>query len=156
MSASSCFSIYLSQVVKWLRDGCYSSSEKALTERAFELRTDLETAASELSRLFDEIGWFLAFYEYYQFLHMKASIETLMYVYMSFVTERKNKMENGNKALIENFHTQLAQQLEILRSAVEVSVKQQHKQLEDIERNTNYFVSEKDKVKVYGIGIVLS
>lgn len=65
-------------------------------------------------------------------------------------------MENGNKALIENFHTQLAQQLEILRSAVEVSVKQQHKQLEDIERNTNYFVSEKDKVKVYGIGIVLS
>lgn len=55
-------------------------------------------------------------------------------------------MENGNKSLIQNFHTQLAQQLEILHSTVEVSVKQQQKQLKDIEINTDYFVSDKDKV----------
>ncbi|KAK1389484.1 kinesin-like protein KIN-5D [Heracleum sosnowskyi] len=109
-------------------------AEKALTDLAFELRADLETAASELSRLFAEI-------------------------------ERKNKMENGNKALIQNFHTQLAQQLEILHSAVEVSVKQQQKQLKNIEINTDYFVSDKDKASeelrtqlkklkdIYGSGI---
>lgn len=56
-------------------------------------------------------------------------------------------MENGNKALIQNFHTQLAKQLKILHSAVEVSVKQQHDHFKDIERNTNFFVSEKDKVR---------
>ncbi|XP_074354143.1 kinesin-like protein KIN-5D [Apium graveolens] len=90
------------------------SSEKALTERAFELRADLETASSELSRLFAQI-------------------------------ERKDNMENGNKALIQSFHTQLAQQLEILHSVVEVSVKKQQKQLKDIEINADYFVSDKDK-----------
>nr|XP_017256016.1 PREDICTED: kinesin-like protein KIN-5D isoform X2 [Daucus carota subsp. sativus] len=89
-------------------------SEKALTERALELRADLETATSEISRLFAEL-------------------------------EKKNEMENGNKALIQNFHTQLAKQLKILHSAVEVSVKQQQDHFKDIERNTNFFVSEKDK-----------
>lgn len=58
-------------------------------------------------------------------------------------------MENENKALIQSFYTQLAQQLEILHSVIEVSVKKQQKQLKDIEINTDYFVSDKDKVNFF-------
>lgn len=38
-----------------------SLSEKALIERAFELRSELENAASDVSGLFSKIGWCLCF-----------------------------------------------------------------------------------------------
>lgn len=36
---------------------CVTLSEKALIERAFELRSELENAASDVSGLFAKIGW---------------------------------------------------------------------------------------------------
>jgi len=36
-------------------------SEKALIDRALELRTELETAASDISNLFSKIGWCINF-----------------------------------------------------------------------------------------------
>lgn len=62
-------------------------------------------------------------------------------------TENKNKIEDGNRVLIQNFHTQLVQQLEILHYAVESSVEQHQQQLKVIKENTHSFVSEKDRVK---------
>lgn len=42
-----------------LSDNCALSTptEKALIEHAFELRAELENAASDVSGLFDKIGW---------------------------------------------------------------------------------------------------
>ncbi|KAK8581511.1 hypothetical protein V6N13_144533 [Hibiscus sabdariffa] len=89
-------------------------SEKALVERAFELRAELENAASDVSDLF-------------------AKIET------------KDKIEDGNKALIEKFQSQLTQQLEILHKTVVASVTQQERQLRDMEEDMQSFVSTKSE-----------
>uniref|UniRef100_A0A803PWF6 Kinesin motor domain-containing protein n=1 Tax=Cannabis sativa TaxID=3483 RepID=A0A803PWF6_CANSA len=87
-------------------------SEKALVERAFELRTELENAASDVSSLFAKI-------------------------------ERKDKIEEGNKSLVQKFQSQLTQQLEILHKTVAVSVTQQEQQLKDMEEDMKSFVSTK-------------
>ncbi|CAK9167307.1 unnamed protein product [Ilex paraguariensis] len=87
-------------------------SEKALTERAFELQAELENAASEMSILFTKI-------------------------------EHKNNMEDRNRILIQNFHSGLAQQLEVLNEAVVASVTQQEQQLKVIEQNTLSFLPAK-------------
>ncbi|KAF3453779.1 hypothetical protein FNV43_RR04220 [Rhamnella rubrinervis] len=87
-------------------------SEKALIERAFELRTELENAASDVSSLFAKI-------------------------------ERKDKIEDGNKILVQKFQSQLNQQLEILHKTVAVSVTQQEQQLNDMEEDMQSFVSTK-------------
>ncbi|KAK3012963.1 hypothetical protein RJ639_009000, partial [Escallonia herrerae] len=89
-------------------------SEKALTERAFELRAELENAASEISGLFVKI-------------------------------EQKTSIEDGNKDLIQKFHTQLVQQLDTLHEAVASAVTEQQKQLKEIEENTQLFLSRKDR-----------
>ncbi|XP_015874209.3 kinesin-like protein KIN-5D [Ziziphus jujuba] len=87
-------------------------SERALIERAFELRTELENAASDVSSLFAKI-------------------------------ERKDKIEDGNKILVQKFQSQLNQQLEILHKTVAVSVTQQEQQLKDMEEDMQSFVSTK-------------
>ncbi|KAA8518831.1 hypothetical protein F0562_016395 [Nyssa sinensis] len=109
-------------------------SEKALTQQAFELRAELENAASEASSLFANI-------------------------------ECKSKMEDRNRNLIKNFHSQLAQQLEVLHRTVADFVTQHEQQLKVIEENTQTFLSAKAKVTeelrlklgklkdVYGSGI---
>ncbi|TYG67817.1 hypothetical protein ES288_D05G105900v1 [Gossypium darwinii] len=89
-------------------------SEKALVERAFELREELENAASDVSDLFAKI-------------------------------ERKDKIEDGNKALIQKFQSQLTQQLEILHKTVAASVTQQEQQLKDMEEDMQSFVSTKSE-----------
>ncbi|KAK2984015.1 hypothetical protein RJ640_024229, partial [Escallonia rubra] len=89
-------------------------SEKALTERAYELHAELENAASEVSGLFAKI-------------------------------EQKRSIEDGNKDLIQNFHTQLVQQLDALHEAVASAVTEQKKQLKVIEENTQLFLSRKDR-----------
>ncbi|KAH7511228.1 hypothetical protein FEM48_Zijuj02G0085600 [Ziziphus jujuba var. spinosa] len=86
--------------------------ERALIERAFELRTELENAASDVSSLFAKI-------------------------------ERKDKIEDGNKILVQKFQSQLNQQLEILHKTVAVSVTQQEQQLKDMEEDMQSFVSTK-------------
>lgn len=87
-------------------------SEKALVERAIELRTELENAASDVSNLFAKI-------------------------------ERKDKIEEGNRILIQMFQSQLTQQLEILHKTVAASVTQQEQQLKDMEEDMQSFVSTK-------------
>ncbi|PIN10075.1 Kinesin-like protein [Handroanthus impetiginosus] len=109
-------------------------SEKALVERALELRAELENAASDVTNLFTKI-------------------------------ERKDKIEDGNRILIQNFQSQLTQQLEILHKAVASSTTQQEQQLKDMEEDMHSFVSTKteateelrhhlEKLKtMYGSGI---
>lgn len=87
-------------------------SEKALVERAFELRAELENAASDVSDLFAKI-------------------------------ERKDKIEDGNRILIQKFQSQLTQQLEILHKTVAASVTQQEQQLKDMEEDMQSFVLTK-------------
>ncbi|KAK1589136.1 hypothetical protein Q3G72_030853 [Acer saccharum] len=87
-------------------------SEKALVERAFELRAELENAASDVSNLFAKI-------------------------------ERKDKIEEGNRVLIQKFQSQLTQQLEILHKTVAASATQQEQQLKDMEEDMQSFVSTK-------------
>ncbi|XP_040992775.1 kinesin-like protein KIN-5D [Juglans microcarpa x Juglans regia] len=87
-------------------------SEKALIERAFEVRAELENAASDVSSLFAKI-------------------------------ERKDKIEDGNRILIQKFQSQLTQQLEILHKTVATSVTQQEQQLKDMEEDMQSFVSMK-------------
>ncbi|ESQ37425.1 hypothetical protein EUTSA_v10002384mg [Eutrema salsugineum] len=109
-------------------------SEKSLVERAFQLRTELESAASDVSSLFSKI-------------------------------ERKDKIEDGNRCLIQNFQSQLTQQLELLHKTVASSVNHQEVQLKHMEEDMESFVSTKSeateelrerlsKLKaVYGSGI---
>ncbi|CAA7036796.1 unnamed protein product [Microthlaspi erraticum] len=109
-------------------------SEKSLVERAFQLRTELESAASDVSNLFSKI-------------------------------ERKDKIEDGNRCLIQKFQSQLTQQLELLHKTVASSVTHQEGQLKHMEEDMESFVSTKSeateelrgrlsKLKtVYGSGI---
>ncbi|KAL8516151.1 hypothetical protein ACS0TY_014716 [Phlomoides rotata] len=109
-------------------------SEKALVERALELRSELEDTASDVTNLFTKI-------------------------------ERKDKIEEGNRVLIQKFQSQLTQQLEILHKAVASSTTQQEKQLKEMEEDMHSFVSTKseateelrghlEKLKtMYGTGI---
>lgn len=87
-------------------------SEKALVERAFELRAELENAASDVSSLFAKI-------------------------------ERKDKIEDGNRIIIQKFQSQLTQQLEALHKTVAASTTQQEQQLKDMEEDMQSFVSTK-------------
>ncbi|KAK8683553.1 hypothetical protein V6N13_039612 [Hibiscus sabdariffa] len=89
-------------------------SEKTLVDRAFELRAELENAASDVSDLFAKI-------------------------------ERKDKIEDGNKALIQKFQSQLTQQLDILHKTVAASVTQQEQQLKHMEEDMHSFVSTKSE-----------
>uniref|UniRef100_A0A2N9GZ90 Kinesin motor domain-containing protein n=1 Tax=Fagus sylvatica TaxID=28930 RepID=A0A2N9GZ90_FAGSY len=89
-------------------------SEKALIERSFELRAELENAASDVSSLFSKI-------------------------------ERKDKIEDENRILIQKFQSQLTQQLEILHKTVAASVTQQEQQLKDMEEDMQSFVSTKSE-----------
>ncbi|CAI9759181.1 unnamed protein product [Fraxinus pennsylvanica] len=90
-------------------------SEKALVERALELRTELENTTSDVSNLFTKI-------------------------------ERKDKIEDGNRVLIQNFQSQLTQQLEILHKTVASSATQQEQQLNEMEEDMQLFVSTKTEV----------
>ncbi|KAL1558091.1 Kinesin-like protein KIN-5D [Salvia divinorum] len=109
-------------------------SEKALIERALELRSELEDAASDITNLFTKI-------------------------------ERKDKIEDGNRTLIQRFQSQLTQELGVLHKAVASSTTQQEQQLKEMEEDMHSFVSTKteateelrghlEKLKtMYGSGI---
>ncbi|XP_022634171.1 kinesin-like protein KIN-5D [Vigna radiata var. radiata] len=57
--------------------------------------------------------------------------------------ERKDKIAEGNRILIQKFQSQLAQQLEDLHKAVAASVMQQEQQLKAMEQDMHSFVSTK-------------
>ncbi|MQM17248.1 hypothetical protein Taro_050219 [Colocasia esculenta] len=87
-------------------------SEKALTECALELRSDLETSDADISGLFTKI-------------------------------ERKDKIEEGNRILVQKFQSQLNLQLEFLHRTLSDSVMQQENQLKEMEEDMQSFVSSK-------------
>ncbi|RVW65885.1 Kinesin-like protein KIN-5D [Vitis vinifera] len=87
--------------------------KKALVERAFELRAELENAASECIQLICQ-NWL-----------------------------RKDKIEDGNRIIIQKFQSQLTQQLEALHKTVAASTTQQEQQLKDMEEDMQSFVSTK-------------
>ncbi|XP_061361837.1 kinesin-like protein KIN-5D [Gastrolobium bilobum] len=57
--------------------------------------------------------------------------------------ERKDKIEEGNRMIIQKFQSQLAQQLEDLHKIVAASVMQQEQQLKEMEEDMHSFVSTK-------------
>ncbi|KAK2424881.1 kinesin protein KIN-5D [Trifolium repens] len=59
--------------------------------------------------------------------------------------ERKDKIEEGNRVLIQKFQSQLAQQLEALHKTVSASVMHQEQQLKDMEEDMQSFVSTKSE-----------
>ncbi|EPS68865.1 hypothetical protein M569_05900, partial [Genlisea aurea] len=59
--------------------------------------------------------------------------------------ERKDKIEDDNRTLIQMFQTQLIQQLENLHKAVASSTSQQEQQLTQMEKDMHSFVSTKTK-----------
>lgn len=61
--------------------------------------------------------------------------------------ERKDKIEDGNRILVQKFQSQLTQQLEILHKTVAVAVTQQEQQLKDMEEDMQSFVSTKAEVR---------
>lgn len=62
--------------------------------------------------------------------------------------ERKDKIEEGNRVLIQQFQSQLAQQLEALHKTVSASVMHQEQQLKDMEEDMQSFVSTKSEVTI--------
>jgi hypothetical protein len=62
-------------------------------------------------------------------------------------SERKDKIEDENRILIQKFQSQLTQQLEILHKTVAASVTQQEQQLKDMEEDMQSFVSTKSEVQ---------
>lgn len=65
---------------------------------------------------------------------------------MACYPERKDKIEDGNRILVQKFQSQLTQQLEILHKTVAVAVTQQEQQLKDMEEDMQSFVSTKAEV----------
>jgi len=65
---------------------------------------------------------------------------------VSNLLERKDKIEEGNRILIQKFQSQLAQQLEVLHKTVSASVMHQEQQLKDMEDDMQSFVSTKAEV----------
>lgn len=63
------------------------------------------------------------------------------------IPERKDKIEDSNRSLIQEFQSQLLLQLEHLNNSVAGSVTQQEKQLQDMEKVMASFVSAKTEVK---------
>ncbi|KAG6744062.1 hypothetical protein POTOM_052771 [Populus tomentosa] len=57
--------------------------------------------------------------------------------------ELQDKLENGNKILVQKFQTQLAQQLDVLHLTVAASVTQQEEHLKSMEKDFNYSLSKK-------------
>ncbi|XP_010542610.1 PREDICTED: kinesin-like protein KIN-5A [Tarenaya hassleriana] len=57
--------------------------------------------------------------------------------------ERKDKIEDSNRLLIQNFQSQLTKQLELLNGTTAASVNQQEKQLKNMEEFMSSFVSAK-------------
>lgn len=68
------------------------------------------------------------------------------YDFQIWFTERKNKIEEGNRILVQKFQSQLNQQLDILHKSVVASVMQQETQLKEMEEDMQSFVSTKSKV----------
>ncbi|KAJ6750067.1 hypothetical protein OIU85_000674 [Salix viminalis] len=57
--------------------------------------------------------------------------------------EHQDKLENGNKILVQKFQTHLAKQLDVLQQTVAASVTQQEEHLKSMEKDFDYSLSKK-------------
>ena len=78
--------------------------------------------------------------------HASDIWDTFTHKFFIATLERKDKIEEGNRVLIQKFQSQLAQQLEDLHKAVAASVMQQEQQLKEMEEDMHSFVSTKAEV----------
>lgn len=69
----------------------------------------------------------------------------LSFIMLSF-PERKEKIEDENRALVQQFQSQLTKQLDTLHKTIASSVTQQEQQLKGIEEDMQSFVSKKTEV----------
>lgn len=125
--------------------------EKALVEHAIELRAELENAVSDVSNLFSKIGWYCSLVVYFVGYQLKGNhgsdVRSIFVHELFFKTlERKDKIEEGNRILIQKFQSQLAKQLEDLHMTVAASAMQQEQQLKEMEEDMYSFVSTKAEV----------
>lgn len=60
--------------------------------------------------------------------------------------EHKDKIEDGNRILVQKFQSQLTQQLDILHKTLASSATQQEQQLKEMEEDMQSFVSTKMEV----------
>lgn len=60
--------------------------------------------------------------------------------------ERKDKIEVGNRTIVQKFRSQLTEQLNVLHKTVSASVMQQENQLKEMEEDMQSFVSTKAEV----------
>lgn len=65
---------------------------------------------------------------------------------MFFFSDRKDKIEDGNRILIQQFQSQLSEQLALLHKTVTMSVSIQDQQLKDMEEAMHSFIKTKSEV----------
>lgn len=66
-----------------------------------------------------------------------------------YLSERKDKIVDGNRVLVQKFRSQLTEQLDVLHKTVSASVMQQENQLKEMEEDMQSFVSTKCEVLLY-------
>ena len=64
-------------------------------------------------------------------------------------TERKDKIEDENRILVQQFQSRLTKELDTLHKTIAASVTQQEQQLKGMEEDMQSFVST--KAQVYGL-----
>lgn len=97
-----------------------------------------------MSSLFAKIG-LSHYFGYFYWVFLKTSGALLLT--MAGFPERKDKIEDGNRILVQKFQSELTQQLEILHKTVAVAVTQQEQQLKGMEEDMQSFVSTKAEVR---------
>jgi kinesin family member 11 len=64
----------------------------------------------------------------------------------ALLAERKDRIEDGNRSMVQRFRSQLTHQLDALHKTVSSSVMQQEDHLNEMEHDMQSFVSSKDEV----------
>lgn len=63
-----------------------------------------------------------------------------------WLSERKDTIEDGNRALVQSFRAQLSEQLDLLHKTVSASVTKQKNHLEEMEEEMQSFITAKTEV----------
>nr|CAB3463738.1 unnamed protein product [Digitaria exilis] len=105
-----------------------------LGEKLGKTQKDLEDTKSALHDLEEKYN------------QAKSTIKEKEYVIFNLLkSERKDKIEDGNRSLVQRFRSQLTHQLDALHKTVSNSVIQQEDHLKEMESDMQSFVSSKDE-----------
>ncbi|KAL2239500.1 UNVERIFIED_CONTAM: Kinesin-like protein KIN-5D [Sesamum indicum] len=138
------------------------AEKKAMSEKIEQMEIDLES--KDKKKLQETEHSLIDLEERHR--QANATIKEKEYLISNLLnSERKDKIEDDNRVLIQKFQSQLTQQLEVLHKAVASSTTQQEQQLKEMEEDMHSFVSTKtqateelrghlEKLKtMYGSGI---